>query len=67
MEAGTIYFPSGRAWCEGLETELALFPEAAHDDQVDALSYAALWAQRAAGPVQKTPTPSPRYRGRGRG
>ena len=52
MEAGTIYFPADAHWLEPFETELSLFPESPHDDQVDALSYASLWAQRAAGPVQ---------------
>ena len=52
MEAGTIYFPATACWLEQFETELSLFPESPHDDQVDALSYASLWAQRAAGPVQ---------------
>jgi predicted phage terminase large subunit-like protein len=51
MEAGTVYFPSGTKWLDDLESELSLFPIGPHDDQVDALSYAALWAQRSAGPV----------------
>jgi predicted phage terminase large subunit-like protein len=51
MEAGMMFFPINATWLDDLETELALFPNAAHDDQVDALSYAALWAQRCAGPV----------------
>ncbi|MBV8781024.1 MAG: phage terminase large subunit, partial [Phycisphaerae bacterium] len=52
IEAGTVYFPSDRSWVDELESELALFPHAAHDDQVDALSYAAIWAQRYAGPIR---------------
>jgi predicted phage terminase large subunit-like protein len=55
MEAGTVYFPAGAKWADDLESELALFPGGAHDDQVDALSYAALWAQRSAGPVPLSP------------
>jgi predicted phage terminase large subunit-like protein len=51
MEAGTVYFPSAVKWLGDLESELSLFPTGPHDDQVDALSYAALWAQRSAGPV----------------
>jgi predicted phage terminase large subunit-like protein len=51
MEAGMIFFPIDAPWLDDLETELALFPHGAHDDQVDALSYAASWAQRCAGPV----------------
>ena len=51
MEAGTVYFPSEAKWLADLESELSLFPTGPHDDQVDALSYAARWAQRSAGPV----------------
>src|SRR5262249_4240125 len=54
MEAGTILVPTHAPWLGELETELSLFPGASHDDQVDALSYAARWAQRAAGPVPVT-------------
>jgi predicted phage terminase large subunit-like protein len=55
MEAGTVYFPTGAKWLDDLESELSLFPAGPHDDQVDALSYAALWAQRSAGPVPLSP------------
>jgi predicted phage terminase large subunit-like protein len=51
MEGGMIFFPIDAVWLDDLETELALFPNGAHDDQVDAMSYAAVWAQRSAGPV----------------
>lgn len=51
MEAGTVYLPRQAPWLDEFEGELLAFsPEAAHDDQVDALSYAARHAQRAAGP-----------------
>jgi predicted phage terminase large subunit-like protein len=57
MEAGTVFFPAESNWLAELETELSLFPSAPHDDQVDALSYAALWAQRSAGPVPISAAP----------
>ncbi len=40
MEAGTIYFMSGTQWLHTFEEELLSFPNGAHDDQVDVLSYA---------------------------
>jgi predicted phage terminase large subunit-like protein len=43
MQMGTIYFPVYADYLlgeEGFETELWRFPAAAHDDQVDTLSYA---------------------------
>jgi predicted phage terminase large subunit-like protein len=57
MEAGMMFFPATVPWLSELEAELSLFPGGAHDDQVDALSYAAIWAQRVAGPVS-LPKPS---------
>ena len=53
MEAGTVYFPADAPWRDTLETELFQFPSGPHDDQVDALSYAAIWAQRVAGNVKR--------------
>jgi predicted phage terminase large subunit-like protein len=43
MEAGTVWFPLGAPWLSDFEHELLLFPNGAHDDQVDVLSYAAAW------------------------
>jgi predicted phage terminase large subunit-like protein len=51
MEGGMMFFPVDAVWLDDLETELALFPHGQHDDQVDALSHAAYWAQKSAGPV----------------
>ncbi len=42
MSAGTVYFLAGAPWLRDLEDELLAFPNGAHDDQVDCLSYAAL-------------------------
>lgn len=41
LEAGTVYFPRKAPWLDELETELLLFPNGRHDDQVDTLAYAA--------------------------
>lgn len=46
MEAGHVWLPKDQPWVGELERELLGFPNAAHDDQVDALSYAAVLAGR---------------------
>lgn len=40
-EAGRAYFPRGAHWLDDWERELAMFPNSAHDDQVDTFAYAA--------------------------
>ena len=42
FEAGCVYFPRAATWLDDLEAELLHFPVGAHDDQVDAVSYACL-------------------------
>jgi len=42
FESGRIVFVAEAAWLATFEDELTLFPDAAHDDQVDALVYAVL-------------------------
>ena len=42
MGGGHVYLPKEAPWKAGLISELSMFPNAAHDDQVDVLSYAAL-------------------------
>jgi predicted phage terminase large subunit-like protein len=42
LENGRMYFAAGAPWLIDLETELLTFPVAAHDDQVDPISYAAI-------------------------
>ena len=37
MEAGRVWIPKNKKWADELIEELARFPHAAHDDQVDAL------------------------------
>jgi predicted phage terminase large subunit-like protein len=46
LEAGMIYFPERAPWLADYETELLGFPTAAHDDQVDVTSLAAIEASR---------------------
>ncbi len=38
IEAGRLFLPKGANWVEDFISELCTFPNAAHDDQVDALS-----------------------------
>jgi len=40
MEAGTIYFLQGASWLHEVEEELLSFPNGAHDDICDVISYA---------------------------
>ena len=40
MESGRVWFPAAAPWRAAREAELLAFPNAAHDDQVDALSMA---------------------------
>lgn len=44
VENGQVYFPSGKDWVEAAVEELSDFPNHQFDDQVDALSYAAIEA-----------------------
>lgn len=46
FESGQVWFPQGQPWVADLEAELLSFPRGRHDDQVDALSYLVLMAQR---------------------
>jgi predicted phage terminase large subunit-like protein len=41
MEHGTVWFPRDAAWLPDFQRELLAFPVGEHDDQVDALAYAA--------------------------
>lgn len=40
LEGGQLLLPASAPWLEDFMTELLSFPNAAHDDQVDALAYA---------------------------
>ena len=44
MEQGAVYMAEGADWGRDFVDELASFPDGAHDDQVDVLSYAAMAA-----------------------
>jgi predicted phage terminase large subunit-like protein len=39
IDAGKVFFRSDAPWLDEFEKELLAFPDGAHDDQVDALSY----------------------------
>lgn len=41
VHAGRVWFPAEASWLKDWEDELATFPRATHDDQVDVLAYAA--------------------------
>lgn len=47
-EAGQVYFLAGAHWLDELEHELLSFPNAKHDDRVDAVTYGILVAFRQA-------------------
>ena len=49
VEGGGVFFPRLAPWLDDFETELVLFPNAAHDDQVDPLAYACVEAQMGHG------------------
>jgi predicted phage terminase large subunit-like protein len=40
IDRGKVWFPHNRTWLDEWESELVVFPQGRHDDQVDALSYA---------------------------
>lgn len=43
IEAGNVFLPERSSWASALIEEAAAFPNAAHDDQVDALSQGLAW------------------------
>ena len=47
VESGNVHLPSGRAWVNDFVEEAAAFPNGAHDDQVDAMTQAINWLERA--------------------
>ena len=40
IEAGRVWLPKNKKWSDDLYTEILQFPNAAHDDQVDAMTMA---------------------------
>jgi len=47
FERGEVYFQRNSIWLDDLEKELLMFPNAAHDDQVDALAYSTTMAYKS--------------------
>lgn len=45
IEAGLVWLPQAAPWLVDFEKEVSLFPNAVHDDQVDALSQYLRWAK----------------------
>lgn len=54
---GKVFHPARAQWLSEWERELLTFPDAAHDDQVDTLSYAAVEVAAGPGEVFKGPSP----------
>lgn len=46
FEAGKVFFPRYASWLAELEAELMGFPNAVHDDRVDAISQFLIWARQ---------------------
>jgi predicted phage terminase large subunit-like protein len=62
---GRLWLPAGAWWLKTWVDEMAGFPNSAHDDQVDTLSYAVRvavtqWAPRSATPMNAPPVQPPR-------
>jgi predicted phage terminase large subunit-like protein len=57
VHAGRVWFPAQAAWLEEWVNELAIFPQGAHDDQVDTLSYAARVVVHEWTPAHEQPRP----------
>ena len=47
VESGDVYFPAEAPWLADFESELRQFPNAEHDDQVDAFAY--IWQMMQGG------------------
>lgn len=51
-EAGRVYHPEKAEWLDAYESELYLFPNSKHDDQVDSTSQAIKWMKDTATSVE---------------
>ena len=54
-EAGLIYLPEDARWLFEFLEEMGSFPNAVHDDQVDAFVHALTWALRVSPPTYEEP------------
>ena len=54
-EAGLIYLPENKPWLFEFLEEMGSFPNAVHDDQVDAFVHALSWALRVSPPTYEEP------------
>ncbi len=59
IEHGAIYFPKSTPWLSAFELELQQFPNAANDDMVDCLAYAAKHLADRVRPAGKAKPPPP--------
>ncbi len=59
IEHGAIYFPRSASWLSAFELELQQFPNAANDDMVDCLAYAAQHLADRVRPASKPQAPQP--------
>lgn len=59
IENGAIYFPRSTPWLSAFETELQQFPNAANDDMVDVLAYAARHLSEQIRPPREPKAPPP--------
>lgn len=59
IEHGAIYFPKSATWLSAFELELQQFPNAANDDMVDCLAYAAQHLADRVRPSAKPKDPPP--------
>lgn len=61
-EEHRVFHPRGRSWVDDMESELLVFPNGAHDDQVDVIAYAALQLPMAGMSVRSGRTQTSRGR-----
>lgn len=45
IEAGNVFIPHHAAWLDEFLAEVAAFPASHHDDEVDSMAQAIIWAQ----------------------
>lgn len=57
LEARKVWFPTNKSWTADLEAEILAFPNGKRDDQLDALSMAAITAERYRGKLEEELTP----------